>query len=103
VREIARRPRSHGLSRTPIYVAWRAMIYRCENPNASNFRWYGGRGIGVCARWRRSFAAFVADMAPRPEGLTLDRINGNGDYQPDNCRWATWGEQVRNRRVAANA
>lgn len=88
--------RRAGRSRT--YRTWRAMIGRCEVPSTAKFHNYGGRGIRVCARWRRSFAAFLADMGERPPGKTLDRINGNKNYTPSNCRWATPIEQNLNRR-----
>jgi hypothetical protein len=72
----------------------------CENPKHMHFGRYGGRGISVCDRWRRSFADFVADMGPRPDGHTLDRVNNDGNYEPDNCRWATRKQQSNNRDSA---
>lgn len=79
------------------YGIWQAMRGRCLNPN--NVRWaaYGGRGIKICKRWNK-FENFLADMGEAPLGLTLDRINVDGDYKPSNCRWATWLEQARNKR-----
>lgn len=83
---------------SPTYRSWYAMIKRCENPKAINFSNYGGRGIKVCEGWRESFAAFLADMGPRPDGCTLDRINNDGNYELTNCRWATRSQQLINQR-----
>jgi hypothetical protein len=78
--------------------SWYDMIQRCTNPKVEYYPDYGGRGIRVCERWL-SFDAFLADMGIRPDGLTLDRIDTNGDYEPGNCRWATRKEQSRNTRA----
>jgi hypothetical protein len=84
--------------RTSEYRIWYAMKDRTLNPKSPAWDDYGGRGITVCDRWRDSFEAFLADMGPRPSGLTLDRKNNDGNYEPGNCRWATWAEQNNNRR-----
>jgi hypothetical protein len=73
------------------------MLQRCSNPARADWPRYGGRRIAVCDRWRR-FENFLADMGACPEDLTLDRIDNNGNYEPGNCRWTTWEQQVRNRR-----
>lgn len=83
-------------ARSPTYRSWSMMVTRCTNANVDNYKHYGGRGIQVCDRWR-AFSTFLADMGERPNGMTLDRWpNKNGDYEPGNCRWATWKEQARN-------
>lgn len=73
------------------------MKQRCLNPKNPNFKDYGARGIRICTRWLPSFEAFLADMGDRPAGLTLDRINNDGHYEPGNCRWATRKEQRANQ------
>lgn len=91
-------------TRKPEYQVYRQMLDRCYLPSAQNFPWYGGKGVEVCDRWRcgedgrTGFQCFMQDMGPRPDGLTLDRIDPWGDYEPRNCRWATWSEQARNKR-----
>ena len=96
---IGDRSRTHGMSRTKVYVAWCGMIDRIENYKNEHFDKYGGRGIAICERWRKSFQAFHEDMGDPPSRRhSLDRINNNGNYEPTNCRWATASEQVRNRR-----
>jgi hypothetical protein len=91
----------HGLVDTTEYAIWTAMLRRCRNPNCWPYKWYGGRGIRVCERWQGEdgFVNFLADMGPRPEDMTLDRIDTNGHYEPANCRWVTQKENCRNSRA----
>lgn len=87
------RHRRHGMTKTPTYNSWQAAKERCHNPNATHYASYGGAGIEMCELWRKSFEAFLADMGPRPEGMTIDRLDQCKGYEPGNCRWATIEEQ----------
>src|SRR5688572_19450870 len=88
----------HGMSRTPTYVSWHAMLQRCLNRNMQAYKWYGALGITVCKRWME-FENFLFDMGERPEGFELDRIDVKDNYYPMNCRWVTKKENMRNRGI----
>lgn len=90
----------HGRSRMPEYFAWKNVIYRCTNPSSSVYKYYGGRGIAVCDRWK-DFDNFLADVGPRPSVKhSIDRIDNDGNYEPGNVRWATKKVQMNNKRQA---
>jgi hypothetical protein len=87
-----------NLTAVPGYNNWQAMLERCRNPKKESWAHYGGRGIKVCDRWQ-DFGKFIEDMGERPSPeYSLERINNDGNYEPKNCRWATWTEQARNQR-----
>lgn len=87
-----------AVSNTRTYRCWQDMKQRCLNPNAQAYKDYGARGITVCDLWKDSFDNFLADMGEAPEGMSLDRIENDRGYSPDNCRWATQKQQNRNHR-----
>jgi hypothetical protein len=92
---------THGLAEHPLYSTWYLMVRRCTSPKDRVWADYGGRGITVCGRWLgpEGLSNFIADVGPKPTPKhEIDRINNNGDYQPDNCAWVTRAEQLRNTR-----
>jgi hypothetical protein len=92
------RSRTHGKSRTKIYIAWCGIINRCYDPKSDFFYRYGGRGIKMCDRWRNSFEAFLADMGEPPTAKhSIDRIDNDGNYEPSNCRWQAPQKQMSNQ------
>lgn len=95
-------PRKRAIT-TPTYNSWKAMCSRCLWKGSSRWKWYGGQGVRVHDVWvgPGGFDRFLADMGERPEGMTLDRIDPFGNYEPSNCRWATWEQQADNKRSHA--
>jgi len=95
---------NHGLSNTVEYKAWKRMKNRCYNKNDNRYHDWGGRGIRVCDRWINSFTNFLSDVGLRPSDKhSLDRIDNNGNYEPNNCKWSTGSEQSRNRRNSTSS
>ncbi len=89
------RSTTHGLAGSPTYRSWQHLKERCTNPSDINYHRYGGRGITFCERWN-VFENFLEDMGEKPEGLQIDRIDNDGNYEPGNCRWVTGTENIRN-------
>lgn len=97
-----RRLTKHGLADTKPHMVWCSMRQRCKNPSTKGYRNYGARGIRVCDRWAQSFEAFWTDMGPTYRaGLTLERVNNNGNYEPGNCVWIEKNQQSKNRRPSS--
>lgn len=90
--------KTHGMTGTRTHEIWRGMIKRCTQKNRKDYKYYGGRGISVCARWL-TFDAFFADMGEAPAGMSIERKNNDGNYEPSNCCWATQSQQVKNKRM----
>lgn len=97
---MSRKPKSHFCQANypAEYTCWTNMKQRCYNPKHSKYAAYGGRGITVCERWLRSFHNFMEDIGPRSDGLSLERKDVDGNYEPANCKWATPAEQAANKR-----
>lgn len=98
--ELRERQRNHGLVRTGAHSSWAAAKARCYDPKHTAYAAYGGRGIRMCPRWREDFRAFLSDMGERPAGMSIDRVDPNGHYEPSNCRWAPPEVQAANKRRA---
>lgn len=97
---VTKRDTAHGQRFTRLYRVWQGMKTRCNTPSSTSYRWYGARGITVCDEWMNNFESFRSWALTHGyrDDLTIDRINVDGNYEPDNCRWATVAEQQHNKR-----
>lgn len=102
IEQLVARSTTHGHAGTGIYMSWSDMVGRCTRPTHHRWADYGGRGIRVCERWLK-FENFLSDVGERPKGMTLDRIDNDGNYEPGNVRWASYSTQAKNRRPSAYA
>lgn len=96
---VVRHGHSGVKAKSSTYISWGNMIARCHNPKNKRYGDYGSKGITVCERWRKSFATFLRDMGPMPEGMQIDRMNNERGYFPGNCRWATPKQNMANRSI----
>ena len=95
---LCRENKTHGSSNTSTYKTWKGIKQRCYNKNSQGYKNYGARGINMCNSWFNSFENFFQDMGQKPKGLQIDRINNDGNYEPNNCRWVTPKENAANKR-----